>query len=713
MTGKLRIGRWAIGTAVFSIATMAMAQRPETAGPAIGAEEAPDQIVVTGRKREERLQDVPEAITAFTSASIEAAAIDNIRDVALNVPNFSISSAEQPGIVLINIRGVGQVRNGEPPIAVVIDGVQLNNVNQFTQDLFDIERIEVLKGPQGAVYGRNAIAGALNIVTRQPTNELEGMVEGTIGTGSDLRARAAISGPIVADKLLFRLSGAVRDFDGDIRNVTVGKDINNDKSYSFRGSLIAHPSEALTIDIRGSRTENHSGAAWYSFVPPGARRTDLLPITADIPGKVDRYLHDASVKIDYEFPGATLTSVSAYTRTKFFLNEDFDFLPFDYLSGTQGFKSDAWSQELRLTSDPGRFNWMAGAYLIKTDQKLDSTLYVRPGAGGVLFPFPIPAPTVFTATRSTDDNFAYAFFGQANYSATDALDLSLGLRYDIDERKQTDRALPGLPRYDKTFKAFQPKLAITYKLTPDANLYASAGKGFRSGGFNPNARITRVYKAEENWSFETGFKSTWLDRKLTLNGALFYTRVKDRQIYLFDQLTGSQIITNPIPRSRIFGAELEMTARPADGLDISLSGGFLDTKVTRYDTTVFAGLPAAGDFTGNDLPQVPRWSYSAAVQYRIPLGADTDLTPRIEANGKGGHYYWEVDNRDRLNFVNLVNARLSLRTGPVTLTAYVENLFDKEYLIDVVAQRFSGAPLGDYNQRSWGRRYGLTGRFNF
>lgn len=712
-TGKKKIGRWAIGTAMLSMATAAMAQQPETGGPATEVLETPDQIVVTGRKREERLQDVPEAITAFTSAAIEAANIDNIRDVALNVPNFSISSAEQPGIVLINIRGVGQVRNGEPPIAVVIDGVQLNNVNQFTQDLFDIERIEVLKGPQGAVYGRNAIAGALNIVTRQPTNEFEGMVEGTIATGRDLRARAAISGPIVEDKLLFRLSGAVRDFDGDIRNITTGKDINDDESTSFRGSLIAKPTEALTIDIRASRTENHSGAAWYSFVPPGAQRTDLLPITADIPGKVDRYLHDASVKIDYELPGVTLTSVSAYTRTKFLLNEDFDFLPFDYLSGVQRFKSDAWSQELRLASGPGKFNWMVGAYLLKTDQKLDSELYVRPGAGLVLFPFPIPAPTIFTATRSTDDNFAYAFFGQANYAATDALDISLGLRYDIDDRKQTDRALPGQPRYDKTFKAFQPKLAVTYKLTPDANLYASAGKGFRSGGFNPNARITRVFKAEENWSYEAGFKTSWLDRKMTLNGAAFYTRVKDRQIYLFDQLTGSQIITNPIPRSRIMGAELEMTARPVERLDLALSGGYLDSKITRYDTTVFAGLPAAGDFTGNDLPQVPRWSYSAAIQYRIPLGDDMELTPRVEANGKGGHYYWEVDNRDRLNFVNLVNARLSLRKGPLTLTGYVENLFDKEYLIDVVAQRFSGAPLGDYNQRSWGRRYGVIGKFSF
>ena len=616
------------------------------------------EIVVTGRKREERLQDVPESITAFTAEAIEAAAIDNIRDVALNVPNFSISAAEQPGIVLINLRGVGQVRNGEPPVAVVIDGVQLNNVNQFTQDLFDIERIEVLKGPQGAVYGRNAIAGAINIVTRQPTNEFEGMAEGTFGTGPDLRARAAVSGPIVADKLLFRIAGAVRDFDGDIENDTLNTEVNADESNSIRASLIATPAEGLRFDLRGSRTESHSGAAWYSFVPPGAQRVDLLPITADILGEVDRYLHDASFKVDYAMSAATLTSISAYTRTKFTLNEDFDFTPFDFLSGVQRFKSDAWSQELRLTSNPGAVNWMAGAYVLKTDQRLDSELYARPGAGLVLFPFPIPAPTLFSATRSTDDNLAYAAFGQVSLRPTEPFEIALGLRYDVDERKQTDRALPGQPVYKESFDSLQPKLTLSYALTDNANIYASAGKGFRSGGFNPNQRIARVYEAERNLSYEIGFKTSLLDRLLTFNGAAFYTSVKDRQIYLFDQLTGAQVITNPIPKSNIKGIELEVASRPAEGLDISLSGGLLDTEISEYDSSVFAGLPAAGNFDGNELPQVPRWSYAAALQYRIPVSDRVAVTPRIEANGKGGAFYWEVDNRDKRGAVNLVNARL-------------------------------------------------------
>ena len=715
MTRKEIISRCVVTSALLFAGngTGALAQTAVATKAAAGEGSQIEDIVVTGRKREERLQDVPESITAFTSQAIESAGIRNIRDVALNVPNFSITSAEQPGIVLINIRGVGQVRNGEPPVAVVVDGVQLNNVNQFSQDLFDIERIEVLKGPQGAVYGRNAIAGAINIITRQPTNEFEAMAEGTVGTGRDLRARAAVSGPIIEDKLLFRIAGAVRSFDGDIDNQTLKTEVNDEESNSVRLGLIAKPSERLTIDVHGSRTENHSGAAYFSFVPPGAKRTDILPVIGDILGKVDRHLYDASVKIDYAATDFTVTSVSAYTRTQFFLNEDFDFLPFDFLSATQGFKSDAWSQELRLTSAPGRFKWMFGGYLLKTNQKLDSLLFARPGAGGVLFPFPIPAPTAIAATRATDDNLAYAFFGQSSYRPVDKIEVSLGLRYDVDERKQTDRAQAGLPTYKKTFKSLQPKLTLTYELNDRVNLYTSAGKGFRTGGFNANARLTRTYKAERNTSYEIGFKTSFLDRRLTVNGAAFYTDVKNRQVYLFDQLTASQVITNPIPKARIMGVELELAARPAAGLDISLSGGLLDTKITQYDTTAFASLPSAGDFTGNSLPQVPHWSYSAAVQYKIPIGSGVEITPRLEANGKGGSFYWEVDNRDKRGAVHLVNARLSLKRGPLSLTAFVENLFDKVYLVDLVAQRFSGAPLGDYNQRSPGRRAGITARMDF
>jgi iron complex outermembrane receptor protein len=676
-----------------------------------GAERV-DEIVVTVLKTRTSLQKVPAAVTAFDASALEAASIDNVRDVSLSIPNMNITQAQQPGILLINVRGVGQVRNGEPPVAVVIDGVQLNNVNQFSQDLLDIERIEVLKGPQGSIYGRNAIGGAINIVTKGPTDTFTGTAEAFLGTGLDMRGQVAISGPIAGEKLMFRLSGAFRDFDGDIYNQTLRRDVNQETSNTVRLALLSKLSDELTIDIRGSRTENHSGAAYYSFVPPTASRLDVLPITANLAGKVDRRIYDLSIKIDYDLAFAKLTAISGYTNTRFDLFQDFDFLPADLLSGAQNYRGRTWSQELRLAGNSGPLNWLVGGYVLKTKETLRGGVFARPGASGVLFPFPIPAPIRLNGPNIANDNLAYAAFGNFAYKVTPRFEATLGLRYDVDERDYLNRSPTPPLELDKSFKSFQPKLTLTYSAGDRAILYASAGKGFRSGGFNPNARLTQTFKAEENVSYEVGAKTSWFDGRLTLNGAGFYTRIKDRQVYIYDNLTGAQTITNPIPRSRILGVEADLTARPAPGLDLSLSGGLLDTKITRYDTTLFAGLPAAGDFTGNDLPQTPNWSYAAAIQYRFALTDGLRLTPRAEVTGKG-RFYWEVDNRDRQPAVSLVNLRLTAEVSRLKLTGFVENLFDKVYIVDVVAQRFSGAPLGNYNLKSFGRRYGAKARVDF
>ncbi|MEX1147442.1 MAG: TonB-dependent receptor plug domain-containing protein, partial [Sphingomonadales bacterium] len=257
-----------------------------------------EEIVVTARKREERLLDVPDAITAFTATAIERSGLRSVTDVSALVPNFSIVQGQQPGTEFINMRGVGQIRNGEPPVAMVIDGVQVSSGYQITQDLFDVERIEVLKGPQGSVYGRNAIGGAINIITRAPTNELEGGVRASYGTGQDWRASGHVSGAIVEDRLLVRLSGSFRDFSGDIDNVTLDEKVNFDKLKNFRARMIGHLSETVSLDLRYTRVDQKAGAAWYSFVPPGVSINQTGPVTANVLGEARRVLNDLSAKLD-------------------------------------------------------------------------------------------------------------------------------------------------------------------------------------------------------------------------------------------------------------------------------------------------------------------------------------------------------------------------------------------------------------------------------
>jgi Outer membrane receptor proteins, mostly Fe transport len=699
--------------AALSLATLSPTSAIAQDAPAT-AEEAvsPGGIVVTARRREERLIDVPDAITAFGSAQIEQAGIGNVNDIAIRVPNFSIVEAQQPGVAAINIRGVGQVRNGEPPVAVIVDGVQLSSAYQITQDLFDVERIEVIKGPQGASYGRNAIGGAINIITRRPTNAFEGWAQLGYATGDAFSLSGAFSGPVVEDRLLFRVSGSVRDADGDISNVTLGRPVNFEETVNLRGQLLARIAEGVEVDLRYSRLDTESGAAWYTLVPPGTSVNEVLPVSADRLGRAERVLDDVSAKLEVALGGLTLTSVTAFSKVFSDLDEDFDFTPLDLLSATQTLHQKSWSEELRLASDEsGRLNWLVGGYYLSTDQDIDNRIFIRPGASGILVPFPVPAPTVFTTSQASSDNRSYALFGQLTYRFGARFELSLGARQDWDERTQLDRVT--LEQRERSFRAFQPKAQFSYRPNANTNLYASAGRGFRSGGFNANARITRSFDAETNWNYEVGAKLRVLDGALQLNGAAFITDISDRQVYIFDLLTAAQVIANPIESARIRGLEIEATARPARGLSLSASLGLLDSEIRRYDSSVFAGLPVSGDFTGNKLPQTAHASYSLSAQYDVDLSADAGLGLRAEYNSSGGDYFWEIDNLDRRERIDLVSLRLSARWQRATLTGYVENLFGEDYVLEYISQAWSGAPLGNYSSPAWGRRWGLQLRYRF
>ncbi len=275
-----------------------------------------EEIVVTARKREERLQDIPDAISTFSASAIEDAGIASVKDFTNLIPNMSLIQAQNQGTVAINIRGIGQVRNGEPPVAMVIDGVQLSSPNQITQELYDIERIEVLKGPQGALYGRNAIGGAVNIITKQPSNDFEHFLRLSAANGFDLKVQGGSSGPIVEDKVLYRISGSYQDFNGVIPNVTLGEDVDFMKDKNLRGRLLILPTERLSFDIRASYSKYDGGASWYIPLPDGQPNNTTEQVQGNILGLGNRELQEYALKIEYEADFATLTSVTAYSSTE-------------------------------------------------------------------------------------------------------------------------------------------------------------------------------------------------------------------------------------------------------------------------------------------------------------------------------------------------------------------------------------------------------------
>ncbi|MBY8826347.1 TonB-dependent receptor [Sphingomonas colocasiae] len=665
--------------------------RAQAAGGAMGAAEAADsnEIIVTARKQSENIRDIPDTIQAFSAASLEQAGVESVSDLTQMVSGFRIVEAQQPGVVVINIRGIGQVRNGESPVAVVVDGVQQNSPNQITQDLFDIERIEVLKGPQGALYGRNAIGGAINIVTRAPSDSFSGSAELGYAEGDEFRAKASVSAPL-GEKAGFRLAGSYLNRDGQITNATLNEKVDFDESWAVRGALLLEPVEAVKIDLRGSYYDQEAGASWYRSGPANSPRE---PVVGNLLGKAKRKLGDLSAKLDVDLGSVALTSVTAWSSVKSDLFEELDWEPLDLVAATQTLNVKAWSEELRLSSNTGgsALRWMAGLYYLHTERTLDTAIYLGTDLTG------LPAHILGSRLIAQDDNDAYAAFGQVNYKLTDALELTAALRYDIDRRRQQDLSPPVAavpPGFKATYKSLQPKFSLAYSFPGGTLAYATMAKGFRSGGFNSNDVVTREFKKEELWNYELGFKTMLADRAIYLNGAIFYTDITDRQVFGLDLSTApAQFIANPIPKSSVWGAELELTARPAKGLELSMGGSLLDTKINSYDTSVFAGTAANGDFKGNKLNQVPRYTLNAAAQYTAEIGSGK-LISRIDVSGWGGDYYWEIDNADKQDPVWLVNARLTWAIGDVELTAFARNLFDRRYDLEFVPVNFAGTITG-------------------
>jgi iron complex outermembrane receptor protein len=243
--------------------------------------------------------------------------------------------------------------------------------------------------------------------------------------------------------------------------------------------------------------------------------------------------------------------------------------------------------------------------------------------------------------------------------------------------------------------------------------YVTAAKGFRSGGFNPQDRITRVYKAETTRSFEIGWKGSSADRRATLTAAAFYTRIRDRQVYTLDIINSAQTLSNPIPRAHASGFEVDVAALPLPRLEVGASIGFERTRIDRYDTSVFAGLPVAGDFAGNDLPQSPEFSYSMHTQYRVPLPRGISLIPRLELLGSGGDFFWEVDNRARRASQEFVNVRLTAQRAAWRVTAFLENALNERYVLEVLPREWSGIVTGDIAKAGRGRHWGLHASYSY
>jgi iron complex outermembrane receptor protein len=736
------------GTAVLLASAAGAAETASTAASQPGQLE---EVVVTGLKREQSIVEAPVAVSVFTAEDITRANITRPGDYLAQVPNVTFYQSNHAGEAFVNIRGQPSVRQAEASVAVVIDGVQLATQNEFNGELFDIQQIEVLKGPQGALYGRNASAGAIIITTRQPSDEFEGSATLGYGNFNSARAVASISGPFIPGKLRFRVSGAIRSTDGPFRSDVSGEDVMRSSENIGRAQLEWLPTEDLRVDVRVNGSRLRGGAIAFNAqadIPGFPLCGTVGPINADatdspwcsnVQGENRQSKSSESVKIDWTTPFGTLTSVTAYNQiSDIYQADNFPYIALD--SGTPGgltqkyrIDNDAFSQELRFASKDSKvFSWMVGAYYLDAKRRFtqiqgqDVNGTISPSLTPLLPGSSNPTTSFFDTKYPTTDG---AVFANAQWRPVSQFEIGLAGRYDRERRRIEDLApgtvnpVTGRPYSTtagqtaaRTFTAFTPKVTLTWLPTDAASVYVSYGKGFKSGGFNPfGTRATLLaaigdpnlvfvqdsYDKETSKTKEIGFKSQWFANRLSVNGAYFQTDVDGAQQFEFFPSAGLQAVSQ-IDRVKIKGYELEVHAQPADGLTVVAGYGHISNPIEE-----FRANPA---FVGNRAPYVANYNAMLAVSYSADLSPDLQLNLRADANRTGEiSYVVQAYPGSVRSPVTLANARVGLTWHKTEFALWSRNLSNKKYNSDVVPL----LPVLQAVYRAFPRTYGAEVTYRF
>jgi len=707
-----------------------------------------EEVVVTARKRDESFRDVPITMSVLTEQTLQQAGIESTRDYVAMIPNMTLVETQNAGNSFITVRGISQARNSEPSVAVLVDGVLETNPYEFDQELFDVQQIEVLKGPQGALYGRNAIGGAIIIRTKDPSSEFEGSTRVGVGNGTSERAQVAVSGPIdEAGTLRYRASLNFYNTGGYLENVYLHQKAAPDRDYSGRMRLLWKPADDFTADFRVylDRLETH---AFYFVIPrsdeanpvttfttPPDANNITSPIQVNNPGEDNRDIWDSALKLDYNTGAGTITGITNWNRTREIDTGDaFDFRPIATaifaqppplgfgvdLNQSQFIDVQAWSQELRFTAPSvGGFSWIAGAYYVHTERFISTGNMVDTGAGV----FPVyqqprltgPNPSA-TFLADSQNNNAWALFADATYDFTSQWELDAAVRYDEDTRRnRTDTppnflaalldptAFTGEVR-KHTWDEVQPKGTLRYKPTDDLTLYGGWSRGFRSGGFNQTGvgavahangilGVNDLFNAEVADTFEVGMKGDFLDHRLNAGLSLYHTKSTNGYFFVFLAANSTQNLGNL--NATYKGGEIELSARPTDRIDVYANFGYTDSRITAMEDP---------RVIGNQAPLVSRTTFNTGIQYRQPLVNELNGTIRLDFQNIG-RTWWDPQNSTSRDPVSLLDMRVGLQSGNWSVDAWSKNLTNKIYNAE-----FSP---GGFLWRAPPRRYGVEFNYRF
>ncbi len=719
------------------------------------AASAVEEIVVTAQKRSENLQDVPIAITALTAEALQNQRVGNLLGLSGLAPGLQIKSDDNAANPRIFIRGVG-VNDFNPSTAsavgIYVDGVYIASPLAQLASFYDLQQVEVLRGPQGTLFGRNTTGGAINVTTRKPSDTLEADAAAEYGRFNSVNLQAGVGGPMAGDTLTFRIAGLYDRDDGYTLNRLTGHHGNNADRWALRATLRWKPSAAITDDLTLSTSQSHGGSILAynrSLSPQTAAATGPDGLCAPglyTSGQCTNVLGYANTSTnlyagDYSFEGkdvvklfgaantltwdmgpVSLVSVTSYQHASRNDQEETDASPIPVITASYIAQQSTTSQELRLQSNgKTALRYVVGGYFaydsLNNASAYDILAALRnptpenPGGADIAnsigkFGWPLQ-----------QKSHSYAVFGQLDYDLGDRLTLTAGLRYSIDHKDfhYVSEAEDGLiPIFSfsqaKTFRSLSGRLGLQYRLSDDASLYASYNRGTKSGGFFSGQTTDPAdlgpYKDETVNAYEVGAKTEFFDHRLRANFSGFYYDYKNLQVYTTVQrgLLTVQLFTNA-SAARIYGGEAELQATPFTGLDLSLGVSLLHAAYRNF-------ISVGNDFSGNTLPSAPKASINGTAHYSHDVGIG-DFVGQVDFTYRS-KVFFDTANTDRLSDKSrlFVNGQLGLKLGggAYELGVYGRNIFNVTNIVDITPIPGLGFDVFSVGQP---RTYGLYLRLKY
>lgn len=710
-----------------------------------------EEVVVTAQKREQSITDVSLSVSAFSGNTIRSMGLEQPSDLAFMVSNVDIKGTQGDINPAVTVRGIGMNNfnaNNNPSVGIYVDEVFLSSPALMTLNMMDVERVEVLKGPQGTLYGRNSSGGALNIISAKPTQERSGYVSITAANYDNIKFEGAIGGGLT-ETLSGRVAATFESQGESYHETLAGKDFGDSDSYGLRAQL-RHEGEALTWNLAVSHMDQDLTNVPFSYLgglfadtafnpcpigfgpsclntpeAAGAFASSNLPVTDD-PFKhafqtsridemnIDTETSGINYRLDYEFENVTLTSVTGYITQDRTYGENFWSTPLELFAVVHEEEIDQFSEELRFSGDSEIATWTAGIFYSQ-DEFTSANLVNSADLAGLLLGV---NPLSWNVDQETT---AWALFGSVDWVLTDTLTLVTGLRYseETTEFKGGTQADIGggtfiaLTAQDEEVDEdnISGRISLEWRPTDDLLVYGSYSTGFKSGGFfgdfSTDAPELEPYDSEEVSAIEIGAKYTFADGRAQLDSAVFYYDYSDIQTFV--PTSFGQRLTN-IKEADITGIDLELQAVPVEGLNIRVGLGYLDTEMNDSFIDPNSGLQT---FDGNELPNAAELQYTASVRYEFPISDKLSIAMQGDTKYTDDMFREGTNNPLAVtDSYSVSNARLSLleTEGTWELSLWVKNLSDEEYFQEVFPQSTVGAVAALPGSP---RTYGLTLNYNF